>query len=65
MDHEMFTVEMGVRGAYRITRRVYETRDEAVARARRWADSNSTGHYWAVVTDAAGDKVASFNLVAS
>jgi len=43
-------VEFGVAGAWRIVRRVYDTLEEAEARAARWRSSNSTGEYWAEVT---------------
>lgn len=46
----MFEVEYGVKGAYRISNREFETLGEAEAFARRWSQSNSTGHYWAEVT---------------
>jgi len=58
----LYTVEMGVHGAYRIVRKVFETRDEAVARAERWSQSNSIGSYWAQVDDPHGKRIARFNL---
>lgn len=58
---DVFTVEYGVHGAMRISTREFETQAEAFGFARRWSRSNSTGHYWAEVTE--GDTVlVRFNL---
>ena len=46
----MYTVEMGVKGAYRIVTKNFISYDNAVQRAERWARSNSIGSYWAVVS---------------
>jgi hypothetical protein len=59
---QMFRLEYGVKGAHRIHTREYDSLDEAIARANRWGDSNSTGHYWAVVIDAKGNDVYRVNL---
>jgi hypothetical protein len=45
-----YVVETGVHGATRINRNEYATEVEALAKAERWAASNSTGHYWAEVS---------------
>lgn len=45
----MFKVEMGVKGAYKVITKHYDTREEADARADRWRRSNSIGSYWATV----------------
>jgi len=56
-----YVVEFGIHGAYTIKRREFTTLLEAEQKARRWSESNSTGHYWAEVTR--NDKVVtSFNL---
>lgn len=47
----MFEVETGVKGAYRINRRLFDDEASANAFAARWRSSNSTGEYWAEVTD--------------
>lgn len=44
-----FIVETTVKGATRINRREFDTRDEAEAFAARWRRSNSTGDYLAYV----------------
>ena len=46
----MFTVTYGVRGARRTSTRNFPTVGEAETFARRWSESNSTGHYWSEVT---------------
>jgi hypothetical protein len=57
----LYEVETGVKGATRITTRRYATEEEATARAKRWAASNSIGSYWAEVK--LGERVlARFNL---
>ena len=45
----LYEVEFGVKGASRIHKTCFRTLDEAVARAERWASSNSTHDYWAVI----------------
>jgi hypothetical protein len=57
-----FTIETGVHGATRINTRKVGTEIEARALARRWAESNSTGDYWAEVTGPSGRVYARFNL---
>lgn len=56
-----YQVETGIRGATRITTREFESAEAAMARAERWAQSNSQGHYWAEVTRN-GVVIARFNL---
>jgi len=46
----VFQVEAGVKGATRTTIRKFEHRPEAEAYAARVRRSNSTGDYWAVLT---------------
>ena len=65
----VYIVEMGVKGASRIVENRFDSQDEAVARAVRWASSNSIGSYWAEVVEYVTDgvvesfaTVASFNL---
>jgi hypothetical protein len=57
----MVKVETGVHGANRINERAYWTLEEAMEKAQRWSESNSTGDYWAVVYED-NAQVASFNL---
>lgn len=57
----MFKVLCGVHGAMRVNEHEYPTREEATAKAKRWSQSNSTGHYWAQVKTPAGVTVAQFN----
>lgn len=55
------TILCGVKGAMRVTTHTYATLDEAKAKALRWSQSNSQGHYWAQVKDADGKIVAKYN----
>lgn len=57
----MFTVEYGVHGATKIRTRDFTAIIPAEEFARRWARSNSIGHYWAEITQD-GKLVTRFNL---
>ena len=57
----MFKVELGVKGAQRITVHLFHDRFTAIKTASRWSKSNSLGSYWAEVTKG-GREIASFNL---
>ena len=56
-----YKVTTGVHGAFRATEREFDTIEEAVGRAKRWASSNSIGSYWAQVHNAEGRMVAQYN----
>jgi len=58
---ETYGVSCGVHGASRVIEREYPTLDEAKAKALRWSQSNSTGHYWAQVRSPEGALVAQYN----
>lgn len=59
-ETELFTVTTGVRGAHRVTVRHFDTYEDALARAERWAASNSVGSYFALIHE--GERlVRSFN----
>jgi hypothetical protein len=57
----MYNVEYGVHGGYRIRNREFAFLLDAESFARRWARTNSRGHYWAEIT-LDGRLVTRFNL---
>lgn len=62
-----YVVETGVHGAHRIVQKSYPNAGAACAAAQRWARSNSTRNYWAVVSyrhegERNMEQIATFNL---